>query len=238
MGLPTTKTSGKPPLGKQSILLYGPAKIGKSTLCSYFPDTLFLATEPGLEFLSVYEQPVHNWMDFLTACKDLAAGEHGFKTVVIDTVDMLVLYCTEYICKRERINHPSDYEYGKGWSMVTMELRTKLTKLANMGLGIVMVSHMKMEEIKTKSKSFNKQTISVTGENRKALLAMPNFVLYMNAEEVEGKEVGVIRTKPSIYWEGGDKSNLLPTEVQFPLAKPKVAYDIIYKALQQGETAN
>lgn len=235
MALPTTKTSKGQDLSRQTILLYGPAKIGKSTLCSKFPDALFISTEPGLEFLSVYEQPVKSWAEFLAICAELAQGKHNFKTVIVDTVDVLVMYCTEYVCQREEINHPSDYDFGKGWSMVSTEFKTKLMKLAQLGFGLVLVSHMKTEEVKTKSKSYNKQTISVTGENRRTLLAVPNLILYMASEEADGQEQGVIYTKPNLYLDAGDRSQLLPETIRFPLNDPGKAYEQIAKHLNQKQ---
>lgn len=54
MLLPTEKKQPKQKLEDYSILLYGQPKIGKSTFCSQMDMPLFLATEPGLEALSVW----------------------------------------------------------------------------------------------------------------------------------------------------------------------------------------
>ena len=64
MPSPTAKTPPKCSLSDVSILLYGPSKIGKSTFASQAPDAIFLATEPGLNALEVYQQPIRNWGEF------------------------------------------------------------------------------------------------------------------------------------------------------------------------------
>jgi RecA-family ATPase len=72
MPLPTTKTPPKRSLSDVSILLYGPSKIGKSTFASQAPDAIFLATEPGLNALEVYQHPITSWPEFLEVCAELA----------------------------------------------------------------------------------------------------------------------------------------------------------------------
>ena len=211
--LPTTKTERIVDLNKQVILFYGTPKIGKSTIASKFDKPLFLATEPGLNHLDVFKVPINSWTKFLDTCQEIANGRHEFKNIAVDTVDNLLMYCTEYVCAREKINHPSDYDYGKGWSMVSKEFKRAMSKLALLPYGLIMVSHAKLEEVKTKSKSYNKMTLSVTGENRKVILAMADIILYITQEENEGVESRVMHASPSLYHEAGDRSSLLPSKL-------------------------
>ncbi|HOK47887.1 MAG TPA: AAA family ATPase, partial [Bryobacteraceae bacterium] len=67
MALPTKKTPPRANLGDYSILIYGPTKIGKTTLASQFPEALFLATEPGLNALEAYQIPITSWDGLLAA---------------------------------------------------------------------------------------------------------------------------------------------------------------------------
>lgn len=211
MTLPQEKSQVENHLDNQVILIYGRPKIGKSTLASQFPEPLFLATEAGLSFLSVYKINITSWQKFLDVCAELSKPQTKFKNVVIDTIDNLVSCCTEYVCKREKIGHPSDYDYGKGWSMITQELHRALGKLSLLSYGLIMVGHSKVEEVKTKSKAYNKETITVTGENRKVVLSMADLVLFIDIERDENnKERRVIRTKPTLYYDAGDRSNRLP----------------------------
>ena len=87
MTLPTTKTKPTTDLAKQSILLYGVPKLGKSSFALQFPEAMFFECEPGLNHLEVFKVPTYSWEAFLEACKLLAKGDHNSKTLVIDTVD-------------------------------------------------------------------------------------------------------------------------------------------------------
>ena len=233
MALPLERSQKNNNLSDQVITVYGRPKIGKSTLCSYFDDALFLATEAGLNHLEVFKVVVNSWEVFLKSCGDLAEGNHKFKTIIIDTVDNLVIYCSDYVCKKNKIDHPSELPHGKGWSLVTSELNRALVKLSGLPYGLVLVSHSKQEEIETKTQKYHRFTVDVGGKNKGVVLNMSDIILFMDSEVHEKKEVGVIRTKPSLYWEAGDKSKLLEENITYPLADPKVAFDKIKEKFNQ-----
>ncbi len=211
--LPTEKTKKVNELSKQVILLYGRAKIGKSTFAANFDDALFLATEPGLNHLEVFKTNINSWDKFLSACGEIAKGEHGFKTVVVDTVDNLVGFCQDYVCRENKISHPSELPHGKGWSLVTVELSRALVKLASLPYGVVFISHSDLSEVETKTKKYSRYTISVGGKNKHVILNMVDIILFVDSAVKDGEEKRIIRTKPSLYWEAGDRSGELPEEV-------------------------
>ena len=112
--LPTTKTPPKNSLADLTVMVYGPTKIGKTTLCSQAEGALFLATEPGLNALDVFQAPILNWEDLLNACAEISEGKHPFKTVIIDTIDNAYKFCTDYVLKKFKIEHESDLGYRQG----------------------------------------------------------------------------------------------------------------------------
>ncbi len=59
--LPTTPTPPKQNVTNYSILLYGASKCGKTSTASQADGALFLATEPGLNTLEVYQYLGTNW---------------------------------------------------------------------------------------------------------------------------------------------------------------------------------
>ena len=237
MTLPSIKSTKETNLGKQVILVYGRPKVGKSTFCSYFDKALFLATEPGLNHLEVFKINVNSWKVFLESCAEIAQGKHEFKTIIIDTVDNLLIYCSDYVCKENEISHPADLPHGKGWSLVTSEFTRALIKLYGLGYGVVLVSHSKQEEVETKTKKYNRFTIDISGKNQNVILNGMDLILFMDSEIKDGIEIGMVRTKPSQYYEAGDKSKLLPENIQYPLDNPKVAFDVISKCFnQKGES--
>ena len=145
--LPNTKTPPKQELADLTVLAYGRSKMGKSTWCSQSDGALFLATEPGLNALDVFQVSIQTWEDLLAACSEIAQGNHTFKTIIVDTIDNAYKMCAEYICRKSKIEHESDLGYGKGWALVNNEFQRVLNKLAFLPYGLFLVSHSQEKEI-------------------------------------------------------------------------------------------
>jgi hypothetical protein len=213
--LPTQKTPPKPSLHDLTVLVHGPHKFGKSTLCAQADRALFLATEPGLNHLEVYQQPISTWDELLVAAKEIAEGKHAFRTIVIDTVDNAYRMCAEYICRRYEIEHESDLEYGKGYAMVNAEFHRVLNKLALLPYGLFLVSHSQEKEIETRTGKYTKVVPTLPDKARKLVLGLVDIILFCDLEPVAGADGKpayrrVLRTKPSIAYEAGDRTGRLP----------------------------
>ncbi len=146
MTLPTAKSKPTLDLATKSILLYGSPKAGKSTFASQFPGAIFFECEPGLNSLEVSKIPTYTWPDFLEACNLIAAGNHPFKFIVIDTVDNAFKYCTDFINAKYNVEYEGDLPHGKGWAFVENEWHRVMTKLCSRGYGVILISHAVSKE--------------------------------------------------------------------------------------------
>lgn len=229
--LPTMKTPAKARLEDYNILIYGQPKVGKSTLASQFDNPIFAATEAGLNALEVFQVPIPDWKTFLEFCKEVAAGQHVFKTVVIDTVDNLFDACSEDVCKKAGIQHESDLEWGKGWSMVRDEFTRAITKLSLLPYGLVMVSHAAFIEIKTRTGSITKAVPTMGKQAREVILPMCDFVLYCTLEQTKDGQKRIIKTRPSENWDAGVRFLTFPAEIEMNCAAFKAAFK---EAIEDG----
>ena len=222
--LPTAKTAPKPNLADLTVLLYGQTKCGKSDFCSHTDSALFLATEPGLNALDVFQVPIQTWDDLLVACAEIVDGKHDYKTVIIDTVDNAYKFCTDYTLKKFKVEHESDLGYGKGYALVNNEFQRVLTKLAFLPYGLFLVSHSKEIEVDTRTGKYTRVVPTLPDKARKIVLGMVDMVLYCDLEETVGENGvqrmrRVIRTKPSLYYEAGDRTGRLPETLDLDYAK-------------------
>ncbi len=69
MNLPTQKTPPQVDLANQTIVVYGPVKIGKSSFCAMSDSALFLATEAGDRTGKLPETIELDYEKFLVAYK-------------------------------------------------------------------------------------------------------------------------------------------------------------------------
>jgi len=167
--LPTEKSKPVSTLGGYSILFYGRKKIGKTTLCQHFDDVFFMMFEAGAKKLSVYQRPIKSWNEFRQYVK-LIQTTPRFKTIVIDVVDIAYDMCMAYVCQKMNIIHPSEAEWGAGWSAVKKEFMAEMGKLLNSGKGIIFISHMREEEIEERGKRpYKRRTNTMSGQAKEAI---------------------------------------------------------------------
>jgi len=221
--LPTQKTPPKANLHDLTVLVYGPHKYGKSEFCSQADNALFLATEPGLNHLEVYQQPISSWDELLVAAKDIAEGRHAFRTVIIDTVDNAYRMCAEYVCQKNKIEHESDLDYGKGYALVNGEFHRVLNKLALLPYGLFLVSHSQEKEIETRTGKYTKVVPTMPDKARKLVLGLVDIILFCDLEPAPGPDGKpayrrVLRTKPSTAYEAGDRTGRLPEVIDLDFA--------------------
>ena len=222
--LPTTPTPPKQNVTDYSVLLYGASKSGKTTTAAQAEGALFLATEPGLNALQAYQVPITSWEDFLAACSDLAQGQHPFKTVVVDTIDLAYRFCSEHMLKKYSVEHESDLGYGKGYALVNNEFHRVLTKLAHLPYGLVLISHAQEIEVETRTGKYMKTVPTLPDKARKMVLGLVDIILYCDIE-VTRDAAGhpnarrVLRTKPAQHYEAGDRTGRLPEVIDMDYGK-------------------
>jgi len=211
------------PSARYTALIYGAPKIGKTTWCAGAPSPLFLATEPGCNFLPVHMLTVSTWAEFLAACGEIAGGEHEFQTVVVDTVDNLYKACSAHVCGGLGIAHESDLPYGKGWAAVSAELMRALTKLSLLPYSLLLVSHAKEREIKPRyGDTYTQFTPTLPASIREQIIGLVDFIFYCDEHRHEqdgvAKSARVLRTKPTQQYEAGDRTGRLPEIMKLDFA--------------------
>jgi len=201
MELPKEKSPIKGHLDKIVWLLFGAPKIGKSTLAASAEEAIFAATEQGLNFLSTYNVPINSWEDFkefgakLIKEKEefIALGKKPrFKTIIIDTTDILFKYCEEAVCKEKDIDSPGDLGYGKGWSFLKSEFQRVILRLAGAGFGFIFISHMKEQKIKQRNQEYDKIMPTMSESCRKILLPMVDVIGLLTVDFIKDKDFNII----------------------------------------------
>jgi hypothetical protein len=125
------------------VMLYGVEGIGKTTFAAGAPSPIFIQTEDGLGSIKVDHFPmVKSTENVLEAIDSLYCQEHGFKTVVIDSLDWLeTLIWREVEAKHDA----KELAYGKG-AMIAAEkwgeILDGLTALRNdKGMCVILIAH-------------------------------------------------------------------------------------------------
>lgn len=127
--------------------IYGPAKVGKTTLATQMPSALLLAFERGYNAIpGVIAQDVNTWGEMKQIYRELKKPEvqEAYKTIVVDTVDIAADLCQKYICNQLGIDNMGDGGWGtNSWSKYKKEFEDVFRGLTMMGYAVVFISHAK-----------------------------------------------------------------------------------------------
>ncbi len=133
------------------VLLYGTHGIGKSCWAAAAPRPIVLATEDGLDDIGVDRTPllretaeVGRWLIDLGG-----PDQHGYQTVVIDSLDWLEKLIWQATCKDEGKDTLEDFGYGKGYTKALRRWEKLITLLDGVrarGLNVVLLAHAKLEK--------------------------------------------------------------------------------------------
>ena len=136
-------------------LLYGPAKIGKTTFGTQMPGHLLLAFERGYNALpGVMAQDIQTWAVFKQVVKELKKPEvkNVYQSLIIDTVDFAADACQKYVCNQLGIENIGDGGWSNnGWAKYKKEFEGTFRELTQLGYAIVFISHDKEKNIKLKN---------------------------------------------------------------------------------------
>lgn len=241
--IPTEKTEPKHNISSYHWLIYGQPKIGKSTFVSQFGKVLFIPTEPGLEALSVYKATdkefITSWVQFAKICSEIEeavkAGTFDFEMVCIDTADNLLKFCSDYICKKEAISHPSDQGYGKGWALLNDEFKRVLSKLATV-TKIIFISHSVERDIKTRTMELVKTMPTLSGQAGQFIVDFVSIIGYITTDP-NNSEDRIIYFRGNEALVAGDRSNKLDPMMPFDYNIIKQKFDDKKETkTKQGET--
>jgi hypothetical protein len=135
--------------------------------------------------------------------------------VVLDTADWAEVLAAQDVCQQFNKSGIEDFGYGKGYALVNNEFHRVLTKLAHLPCGLILISHAQEIEVETRTGKFTKTVPTLPEKARKIVLGLVDIILYCDVEvtrDANGQATvrRVLRTKPTQYYEAGDRTGRLP----------------------------
>ncbi len=202
-------SSGKISAPVRSVF-YGPEGIGKSTFATWAPNPLFLDVEAGTRHLDVQRlEDINGWEHVTNAVQALTKDHHGFKTLVIDTIDWLEKLGVEYLCSTHNKDGLEGFGYGKGHVYVKElfdRLLNDLDNLVNSGMHVVILAHSiaRKHEDPGRAGSYDRYELKLSRHVAPLIKEWADLLVFMNYKTVitEGDRGNVV---------AGGKERLLHT---------------------------
>lgn len=176
------------------VLLYGVEGIGKSTFAAGAPAPIFLGPEDGTAQLDVTRFPApESWVDVMEAVRVLTVEEHGYQTLVLDTLDWAEPLLWDFICKRDKHASIEDYGYGKGWNAAVDEWRVFVAALERLRkakrMHLILLAHSWIKAFKDpESEGWDRHELKLNAKAGGLLKEWVDAVLFANYETVAHKD--------------------------------------------------
>lgn len=171
------------------FLFYGDPSTRKTTVASKFPNSLLLATEIGYSLIpGVHAVNIDSWTTFRSIIRQLKTQEVKdiYKTIVIDTVGLLADMALKYICDINGVKELSEVPWGRGWGDFKKEFRTQVNYIAQLGYNIVFIAHSDTKRDQ-ETGAITSAIPSIDKRPREAVIALVDFILFLQKEEREGR---------------------------------------------------
>jgi len=170
------------------VVIYSQPGMGKTTLASYAPAPIFLQVEDGLVGIEADRLPlVKDFDDCIAQLTWLYANRNGYKTLVIDSIDVLDRYIAEKVCKQHDVTSIAKIPYGGGYKLVADEWATLLSRIQrgfrDKGMNIVLISHSSIERVEDPGlMSYDRTTLSIDKRAARIITGWADDIFYIRRE--------------------------------------------------------
>lgn len=176
-----------------TLLIYGDAGCGKTTLASKFKDVLIAGFECGTNALNnVYVQPVKTWNDWKSMVSQLCRKDElkaKFSAIAADTCDEAWLLCTKYICSQNGVERLGELPYGQGYDLAKKEFAQTFRDLVFNGYGVIFISHSTEKTYKNdKGQEFNKIVPALPTRPFDTINKMVDLIAYIREIDIGTEE--------------------------------------------------
>ena len=195
--LPKTivKASRKSP---KNMVIYGPPKIGKTTMLSKLDNCLIIDLEDGSDMVDALKVKVNNLSMLATIGKEIIQEQRPYKYVAIDTISKLEEWC-EVEGKRIYMKTPMGKNFeqknpgasvlslpnGAGYLYLRIAYKQWIDRLNLLADHIILVGHLKDKMLEKKGKEVAVKDLDLTGKIKQITCAGADAIGYIFRENEE-----------------------------------------------------
>jgi hypothetical protein len=183
----------------RKVVIYGPPKMGKSTLVAASPDALLIPTEDRVKHIDCAKTEVVNSFDEIMSIFEYLKKGSQFSTVIVDTLDWMEPLIHEYVCRKKGLtslhnDKDANVNYGKGLKVhavegwkIFLQNCDILREEANMN--IILIAHSMVEKISPPdSDSYDRYTMKLDKNAVAVCEEWADIIGFYNREIIIKKE--------------------------------------------------
>jgi AAA domain-containing protein len=176
------------------VLIYGPEKMGKTTLANEWPDAVFLQTEDGENTAEIKSFGlISEYADVISIIDSLYNEPHKHQTLVVDTIDRLGPILTAECCRENDWKDIETPGYGKGYTALDLYWRNVLEGFdalrRDREMSVILISHSEITTFNDpRTASYSRYEPSLHKRVQALVCANVDVILFLNQEAVIKEE--------------------------------------------------
>lgn len=124
------------------FFIWGQSMSGKTYLARMFPNPVIINTDGNAKKVDTPSIEVYDFETFLKVIQEVEAGNHDYKTIIIDLVDDVKTMLQNYVCKKYNVDDEGEVPYGKGYREVKMIWQKLMVRLNQLPYNVIFISHI------------------------------------------------------------------------------------------------
>ena len=187
------KASRKSP---KNMIIYGPPKIGKTTVLSELENCLIIDLEDGSDMVDALKIKVNNLEELTEVGKQIVNNKRPYKYVAIDTISKLEEWC-EVEAKELYMKTPMGKNFnqkypgmsilslpnGGGYLYLRIAFKKWIDKLNKLADHVILVGHLKDKVVDKKGTEVVVKDLDLTGKLKQITCAGSDAIGYISREE-------------------------------------------------------
>jgi len=171
------------------MLLYGPPKVGKTTMLSKLNKCLILDTEKGARMIAGSIVEVDTRKSLIDVLKKAKEG-HEFDYIAIDTIDRVVQWAEDAVCEENQVQALADLPFGKGWGLARDKVMNTIRHFSNICDHLIIIGHRKTAKAIVEGQAtIEPESLDITGRLKNMIMADCDAIGYVFRDEEEALKV-------------------------------------------------
>ena len=186
------KASRKSP---KNLVIYGPPKIGKTTVLSQLENCLIIDLEDGSDMVSALKVKANSLAELAEIGKAIIADNKPYKYIAVDTVTQLEVWCeSEGKAMYQQTPMGKNFDpkntglsilslpNGAGYLYLRLAYKKWFDRLNKLADHVILVGHLKDKMIDKKGKEVRSMDLDLTGKLRSITCANADAIGYIYRE--------------------------------------------------------
>jgi|TARA_R100000084_G_scaffold8709_1_gene3014 hypothetical protein len=178
------------------MIIYGPPKIGKTTVLSQLDNCLIIDLEEGSDMVDALKIKVKNLKELADVGREIIKQKKPYKYVAIDTISKLEEWCEEE-AKQIYMKTPMGKNFetknpgmsvlslpnGAGYLYLRMAYKKWIDRVNMLADHVILVGHLKDKMLEKKGKEVAVKDLDLTGKIKQITCANADAVGYIYRED-------------------------------------------------------